>query len=52
MYTQRDEQNIIAIVQLLARMDQIIKNDLWYPNLLSCTACDFKTSCNRQCFFK
>lgn len=50
--TVRSDLQIVSLVQLMARMNEIVEKDIWFPNLNSCATCDFKNNCNRLSYFK
>ena len=45
--SHRSDTEILALVQLMARINEILEKDIWFPNLNSCSKCDFKKSCSK-----
>lgn len=43
--TTRTDLDVLVLVQLIMRMEQMIANDIRYPNLNSCETCDFRDTC-------
>lgn len=45
--SSRTDLEVIALVFLIKKAKAIIEADMMYPNLTSCSECDFKDSCPR-----
>lgn len=45
--TFRSDLDIVALVQLMDRMEKMIAQAAFYPNLNSCPTCDFRNSCTK-----
>ena len=49
--TQHSDRDLMSLLQLLVRIDDMVKEDKFYPNINHCPDCDFRDSCHRLCIF-
>lgn len=49
--TKSKDYELMALIQLMYRMNEMIEEDKFFPNMQNCSECDFKNSCQRLCIF-